>query len=140
MAKVPLIAKRSLLYAGRRVASGAEFEARTGQDARLLIAIGRADFAPAGAPESIPFRADSVSTPADAPVAEVAASWEHPAPNASPPFDPSPAVEVAAEQPAAEPAAEPAAQVPPPAPAEDVPAVKPRRTYRRRDLTAEGSE
>ncbi len=136
MAKVPLIAKRSLLYAGRRVASGAEFEARTGQDARLLIAIGHADFAPAGEPDSIPFRADNVCTPADAPVVDVAVSWERPAPNASPPFDPSPAVEVVAEQPAAEPAAE----VTPPAPAEDVPPVKPRRTYRRRDLTAEGSE
>lgn len=132
MAKVPLIAKRSLLYAGRRVASGAEFEARTGQDARLLIAIGHADFAPAGEPDSIPFRADNVITPADAPVVEVAASWEHPAPNASPPFDPSPVAEVVAEQPAAE--------VPLPAPAEDVPPIKPRRTYRRRDLTAEGSE
>lgn len=138
MAKVPLIAKRSLLYAGRRVASGAEFEARTGQDARLLIAIGHADFAPAGA------SAEEVATlmaavPAafvEEPPPQVAGSWEHPAPNASPPFDPSPAVEVVAEQPAAEPAAE----APPPAPAEDVPPVKPRRTYRRRDLTAEGSE
>ena len=136
MAKVPLIAKRSLLYAGRRVASGAEFEARTGQDARLLIAIGHADFAPAGEPDSIPFRADNVSTPADAPVVDVAVSWEHPAPNASPPFDPSPTSEVVAEQPAAEPVADPQ----PAPPVAETPPVKPRRTYRRRDLTAEGSE
>lgn len=133
MATVPMIAKRPLLYAGRRVASGAEFEARTGQDARLLIAIGRADFAPAGAP------AEEVETL----MAAVPAAFveEPPQQVAAPtPAEDAPAVEVAAEQPAAEPAAEPAAQVPPPAPAEDVPAVKPRRTYRRRDLTAEGSE
>lgn len=136
MAKVPLIAKRSLLYAGRRVASGAEFEARTGQDARLLIAIGHADFAPAGEPDSIPFRADNVCTPADAPVVDVAVSWERPAPNASPPFDPSPTSEVVAAEPAAEPVAEPQ----PAPPVAEAPPVKPRRTYRRRDLTAEGSE
>lgn len=128
MAKVPLIAKRSLLYAGRRVASGAEFEARTGQDARLLIAIGHADFAPAGEPDSIPFRADNVGTPA--------AFVEEPPQVAAPaPAEEAPVVEAAAEA-----VSEPAAEAPPPAPAEDVPPVKPRRTYRRRDLTAEGSE
>lgn len=136
MSKVPLIAKVSLLYAGKRVASGAEFEARSQSDARLLIAIGKADFAPAGEPDSIPFRADNVSTPADAPVMDVAVSWEHPAPNASPPFDPSPTSEAVAEQPAADPVAD---QQPAP-PVEEAPPVKPRRTYRRRDLTAEGSE
>lgn len=128
MATVPMIAKRPLLYAGRRVASGAEFEARTGQDARLLIAIGRADFAPAGAP------AEEVETL----MAAVPAAFveEPPQQVAAPtPAEDAPVVEAAAEA-----VSEPAAEVPPPAPSDDVPPVKPRRTYRRRDLTAEGSE
>lgn len=128
MATVPMIAKRPLLYAGRRVASGAEFEARTGQDARLLIAIGHADFAPAGA------SAEEVETLM---AAVPAAFVEEPPPQVA---APAPAEEAPVFEAPAEPVSEPAAEVTPPAPADDVPAVKPRRTYRRRDLSAEGSE
>ena len=133
MPKVPLIARRSFLYAGKRFAAGAEFDARGQQDARFLIAIGHADFAPAGQPPSVD---DTVFV------------YQHPAPNASPAFAPSPMVEVHAEpdHPAADPA--PVADEQPPAPLAEQPAddgeaavrAKPRRQYRRRDMNAEGSE
>jgi hypothetical protein len=39
---VPLIARKSFVYAGRRVKPGQEFDARTSDDARVLKAIGHA--------------------------------------------------------------------------------------------------
>jgi hypothetical protein len=43
---VPLIARKSFVYAGRRVKAEQEFDARTQSDARLLKAIGHAGDAP----------------------------------------------------------------------------------------------
>lgn len=42
--------KRSFVYAGRRVKTGADFEARSTNDARLLKAIGRAEDRPPARP------------------------------------------------------------------------------------------
>lgn len=117
MAKIPLIARRSFLYAGRRLAAGVEFGARTQSDARLLLAIGHADFAPQGPAE--PEQPQPWSLPPAEPPAPVAAVVE------------APVDEAPAEAPAEVPASESAAEAQP---------VKPRRQYRRRDLTAEGSE
>lgn len=119
MAKIPLIARRSFLYAGRRLAAGVEFGARTQSDARLLLAIGHADFAPQGPAE--PEQPQPWSLPPAEPPAPVAAVVE------APPVEEAPAD----VPPASEPVSEPATEAQP---------VKPRRQYRRRDLTAEGSE
>ena len=115
MPRIPLIARRSFLYAGRRLERGAEFGARTQSDARLLIAIGHAEFAPQVDAEADP-EALQVVVIAPAPAAAVVET----------------AAEIVAEVPSAEPVTH------------DVvapqPAAKTRRQYRRRDLAAEGSE
>jgi hypothetical protein len=52
---IPMVALKPQTYAGRRVAAGAEFTVRGQSDARLLLALGRADFAMAhAAPEPEP--------------------------------------------------------------------------------------
>lgn len=84
---IPMVALKPQIYAGRRRAAGALFDARGQSDARLLIALGRADFAPAPA------------------VGEIA-------PEISPQFLP-------------------------PVGAEPEVAPKPKRQYKRRDMTAE---
>lgn len=129
MAKIPLIAQRSFLYAGRRLAAGVEFGARTQSDARLLIAIGHADFAPQGPVEPEqpqPWSMPQAETPAPQPAAVV----EEPPPVEVPE---APAVD---EAPPSEPPAAEADVQPDISPRTG----KPRRSYRRRDLTAEGSE
>ena len=50
---IPMVALVPLIYAGRRMAAGTEFAVRGQSDARLLLALGRADFAMA-APEAEP--------------------------------------------------------------------------------------
>lgn len=140
MAKIPLIARRSFVYAGRRLQTGAEFGARTQSDARLLIAIGHAEFAPEDAEDDQAADVQIVAvveTPAPAPAAAVVETAAEAA--AEVPADPP------AQPPAEEPSAEPVAETAPaaaPADGEDVSprTGKPRRQYRRRDLTAEGSE
>jgi len=123
MAKIQLIAKRPFLYAGKRLASGAEFNARTHSDARLLIAIGHADFAPQGPVEPEEPQPWSVAQqPPETVAIEVTAQ----------PVDEAPAEVLPVEEPASDAAST--------APAEEAPIAKPRRQYRRRDLTAEGSE
>jgi hypothetical protein len=136
--KVPMIALKALVYAGRRVAAGAEFVARGASDARVLIAIGKADFAPAAPGEES--SAAPVAPPVDvartADVEPVAATVV--APPIETPSVPSAddAVE-AVEQPAAAPSAvETTAADSAEEPAPIV--AKPKREYRRRDMRAEG--
>lgn len=110
--KVPMIATKDMVYAGRRIAKGGAFEARGKQDARLLSAIGRAEEAPTPVPAPIP-----IPVPA-----------------------PSPRMYTYARvQPVSEPVVE--SMVEPVSEAEqadDEPAAKPKRAYRRRDMTSEG--
>jgi outer membrane biosynthesis protein TonB len=136
MTKIALVSLQRHVYAGRRFKPGDEFEARGQSDARLLIALKRADFAPAmQEPEPQPAAATvaAVELPIAAPVA----------------IEPAPPPDAATDAPSAEtaeptptPADDQPAEQPTQAPAETAPAepVKPRRTYRRRDMTAEGSE
>ncbi len=135
MPRIPLIARRSFLYAGRRLERGAEFGARTQSDARLLIAIGHAEFAPQVDAEADP-EALQVVVIAPAPAAAVVETSAETA--AEVPADPP------AQPPAEAPSAEPVAETSPaaaPADGEESPRTgKPRRQYRRRDLTAEGTE
>lgn len=74
------------MYAGRRIKPGEVFEANGASDARVLIAIGRADFAPA------------LPTPEPLPEPVVIPQWPE---------------------------------------TQDEPAPKPKRQYKRRDMTAE---
>lgn len=50
---IPMVALKPQIYAGRRLVAGTEFTARGRSDARLLLALGRADFAMAE-PEPVP--------------------------------------------------------------------------------------
>lgn len=118
---VPMIAKKSFVYAGKRLAVGAPFSARSAQDAKLLRAIGNAENEqPAEVVAPVPFKAASVVGTYARKVVE--------------PVVIEPVVETVIP-PAVEPAAE--QQAPPPA---EVVAEQPerqKRAYRRRDLTAE---
>jgi hypothetical protein len=83
---VKMVALKSFVYAGKRLQPGAEFEARTGSDARLLKAIKNAGEAP---PEPPPAPAPAVrayrrrDVPAEVPLALP--------PAADPIADPAPA-------------------------------------------------
>lgn len=123
MTQVPLVALKPLIYGGRRYVPGDEFTARGQSDARVLIAIGKADFATADmAPEP-----ETVRVAVAAPAAAAA------------PADDAKAVEAAPAQPAAQ-TEQPAAEQLELAPDADAPAAeaRPRRTYRRRDMQSEG--
>lgn len=53
---IPMIARKPIVYAGKRIAKGGRFSARGAQDARLLEAIGHAVKAPvAQVPMPAPF-------------------------------------------------------------------------------------
>lgn len=156
MTKISLLALQSQVYAGRRLAAGVEFEARGATDARLLIAIGRADFAPARVGDSAPVVAptrEPVAAPD--PLPEPEALVEIKAPAVEAPADPDPIAVQPVETTAAEveqqpePGAEPGEPAEEQAPqAEEQPADadlsprtgKPKRAYRRRDMQAEGTE
>lgn len=137
---IPMIALKPMIYAGKRYSAGQEFTARGQNDARILIAIGHADFAPAESPDAVPMptqqRAHLVPAVAAAPAYE-----PPPAPEPAPVAEPEPEPVAAADDAGPEtlpPAADVAAAAPEPAAEPDAePAAKPRRTYRRRDLTAQ---
>lgn len=143
MSTVPLVALKALTYAGRRYGAGDEFHARGLSDARVLIAIGSADFATADdcygeasapaltAVPSVPPPPEPAAAPAMA--APVQPEPEHETAMAQ--DDPAPASDDA--EPEAVDAA-PAEPVQPPAEQTASPEPRPRRTYRRRDLQSEG--
>jgi hypothetical protein len=111
---IPMICTKDLLYAGRRLKAGAAFDARGESDARVLVAIGKATRAPA--PVAAPV------TPAPTAVQPRAARGQ-PAPH---PWAPQPAPVVDQVDTASASAAD-----------ETASADRPKRQYRRRDLTAE---
>lgn len=121
MPPIEMIALKPLIYAGKRRKAGEEFPVRGQNDARVLIAIGHADFAPADEEDLPP------SPAAGAPQAELTTATVQ----ADPAADEAPAE--AAPPPAAEAAT---LEQPAEAAAPEVEA-RPRRIYRRRDLTAE---
>lgn len=130
MPPIEMIALKPLTYAGKRRKTGEEFPVRGQSDARVLIAIGSADFAPADEEDLPPAPPETVrvAAPAPAPIEQPAAA-ETPKPGPEPETrteaaEPPAGDATASESPAAG-AAEPDAEA------------KPRRTYRRRDLTAE---
>lgn len=154
MTKIALTALKAFPYAGKRLKVGQEFMARGVSDARVLIAIKNADFAPAmqAEPEPEPATALDVALPVAAPVeAEVASTagasplavaplhdfWSHTGPkgglSVEQQLDELERAPLAEQQPAADQVAEPSAE-----PAAEAP--KPRRRYQRRDMTAEGTE
>lgn len=137
MTKIALVSLQRHVYAGRRLKPGDEFEARGQSDARLLIALKRADFAPA-VPEPEPELAAAPAAVVELPIAAPVAIEPAPAPEVVTTDAPS----ADAAEPAPTPVDEQPAEQPPQAPAESAPAepVKPRRQYKRRDMTAEGSE
>lgn len=138
MARIAMLALKNFPFGGHNVRKGREFNAPSNMAARFLIEAKLADFAPA-VPEPEP-----TAAPAAAPAAAVEV------PIAAPVADLSPAQVAAiielsrdllAESETLQPAEQPAEQ-PTQAPAESAPPepVKQRRTYRRRDMTAEGNE
>ncbi len=123
MSKIAMVALKEHRYGGRLLKPGDRFETAGKSHARLLHAVKNADYAPA--PPAI------VAKP---PVAPVVA-----------PAKVAPPVEALAEKPTAAPAVEP--PKPPTTPAhtaapesEEAAAARVKRQYRRRDMTAEGSE
>lgn len=67
---IPMVALKALKYASKHLQPGDEFEARGTRDARLLIAIRKADFALAPAePLAAPVAADAIPAPAQEPAA-----------------------------------------------------------------------
>ena len=132
MAKIPLTALKPFVYAGRRLKAGQDFEASGQTDARVLIAVGHADFAPALAaePAAEPPRTADTTAPLIAQPEPASQAGE-----ASAQVEDQPAQQV--DIPADAAPEQSAAPEPDQAPAEQ-PAAK-RRQYRRRDMTAEGS-
>lgn len=107
---IPMISLASHVYAGRRLAKGDEFEARGRQDARLLAALGRAEAAlpPIATIEPRPQARQSSAQTAQIPDQMVDI------PIADPDEGDEPEVEISPRT------------------------GRPKRTYRRRDMTAEG--
>jgi hypothetical protein len=58
---VSMKALRSFVYAGQRLQSGQEFQARTGRDAKLLAAIGHAQAFTAPPPTGVPYMTRDVA-------------------------------------------------------------------------------
>jgi hypothetical protein len=145
MARIAMLALKNFPFGGHNVRKGREFSAPSNMAARFLIEAKLADFAPAAQtadPEMVA-EVEAALGPATSftntqaaepmPVASadpIAATTTTDAPSAD------------AAEPAPTPVDEQPAEHPTEAPAEPahVEPVKPRRTYRRRDMTAEGSE
>lgn len=108
---VPMIARKAFPYAGRRLSEGDRFQARGKQDARLLSAIGHAEVAP---PVTAPTQAAPSFLNVQFPerVAKTSKAYS---------YSRTVATKPALEEQAVE------------------PEVKPKRQYRRRDMTSEGS-
>jgi hypothetical protein len=137
MTKIALTALKAFPYAGKRLKAGQEFMARGVSDARVLIAIKNADFAPAMQhdPEPEPLSA-APAVDVELPIAAAAPIEAEQATSAAadtPSADTAEQQPAEPEQPAADQAAEASTE-----PAAETP--KPRRRYQRRDMTAEGSE
>lgn len=139
---IPMIALKPLKYAGARVAKGGKFEVRGQSDARLLAAIGHAKQAAPDARVPAPTKplpAASLKKTVVASVAEVVAEAIVP-PESLPVVDDVAEIESAAADDAGDTpveAGEPSEQ---PADAADLSprTSKPKRQYRRRDMTSEG--
>lgn len=127
MPTIPMIALKPCVYAGRRMAAGTTFEARGSGDARTLHAVGLANYAPA-------HQVAAVLAPTPA-VASKAAAPDHAIEPAVPAEVPAPDRDEHAQQTLnTDHAVDPDADDISPRTG------KPTRTYRRRDMTAEGSK
>lgn len=125
---VHMKATKAFPYAGRRLAVGDEFDARGKQDARLLIAIGKAvEFTPEVEAKYPQQHAASVFKP------NIPKSLEDVLPaGAAPDVDQVHPTTVTVDS--------VVTNSLPAEPTEVVPAEKPKRQYRRRDMTASDSE
>lgn len=120
--KIPMVSIAGHVYAGRRLKPGDAFDARGAGDAKLLVALGRAERAAPVVP--------AIEKAPEAPVVKAPRVYRTAAIYAQP---------VATQEPA-EVAETPAVEAPAEVAAEPAEPVRTKRVYRRRDLKAEGSE
>lgn len=130
--KIEMVALKPFTYGGKRLKPGQRFEVKGQSDARLLRALDRAaDFSPpvfiaplAVKPRRVEVRPAVIET---APAVEPAVSLEVEAPEAEPRAEEAP-----------EPKEKPAPVEPEAEPDVSLRTGKPKRQYRRRDMTSEG--